>query len=371
MKKIAPLVFAFLLPCFVVPVTAEELVFIGRGDKNIHVGKLDTSTGALTDVRQAAELPAPSFICIAPNHHFLYAVSEGRTAEKSGISAFAIGPDGALTLLNRQPSGGAGPCYVAVDPEGKCVLAANYASGSMVVFPLQSDGSLGARSTFIQDHGSSGVNPGRQEGPHAHCALTDPGDHYAFDCDLGLDQVLIYKIDPATGILTPNDPPFFSGKPGAGPRHLTFHPNGRFAYLINELDSTIVTLAYDASKGTLAAQQTSALLPEDFKGKSTAAEVAVHPSGKFVYGSNRGHDSITVFSCDPETGHLTLVEHHSSGGKTPRNFEIDPTGGFLLAANQSGEIVVFRIDPATGKLHETGSVVHVPIPMCIQCIPEP
>jgi len=369
MKPLFQIAFAFALILCVQSVVASELVFIGRGDKNIHVGRLDPTTGALTDVRQVAELLAPSFLCIAPSHHFLYAVSEGQTPEKSAISAFAIGADGALTFLNRQPSGGSGPCHVSVDPQGKCVMTANYGSGSMAVFPIQPDGSLGARSAFFQDQGSS-VNQERQQGPHAHCVLTDPADRYAFDCDLGLDQVLIYKIDPATGTLTPNDPPFFAGKPGSGPRHLTFHPNGRFAYLINELDSTIVTLAYDASAGSFSALQSSPLLPNDYNGKSTAAEVVVHPSGKFVYGSNRGHDSITVFSCDPDTGHLTFVERHSSGGKTPRNFEIDPSGAFLLAANQSGVVVIFRIDPATGKLTETGNAVHIPIPMCIKCLPE-
>jgi 6-phosphogluconolactonase len=352
------------------PLFANQLVFIGRGDKNIHVANFDTSTGALTDVRQVAELPGPSFICLSPNHKFLFAVSEGHDAQSSAISAFSVGRDGSLAFINRQPSGGSGPCHVSVDPQGKCVMAANYGSGSMVAFPLQADGSLGPQSAFFQDHGSSGVVPDRQDGPHAHCVITDPADRYAFDCDLGLDQVLSYKIDPATATLTPNDPPFFAGKPGAGPRHLAFHPNGRFAFVINELDSAIVSLAYDAAKGTFSAIQTSALLPEDFTGKSTAAEVAVHPSGKFVYGSNRGHDSIAVFACDPETGKLTLVERHPSGGKTPRNFEIDPTGAFLLAANQSGNVVVFRIDPATGKLRETGHSIEIPIPMCVKCIPE-
>jgi 6-phosphogluconolactonase len=351
--------------------TAAELVFIGRGDQNIHVARFDTNSGALTGLHQVAALLAPSFLCLAPNHHSLYAVSEGQSPQDSAITAFAVAPNGDLAFLNRQPSGGSGPCCVATDSHGQCVLAANYGSGSMAVFTVQPNGALGPRSAFIQDHGSS-VNPDRQQGPHSHCALTDPADHFAFDCDLGLDQVLVYKIDPASGTLTPNDPPFFSGKPGSGPRHLVFHPNGRFAYLINELDSTIVSLAYDPSLGTLSALQSSPLLPADFTGKNTAAEVVVHPSGQWVYGSNRGDNSLVVFACDPATGRLTYLQRLPSGGKIPRNFEIDPTGSYLLAANQdSDNIVTFRIDPATGKLSDTGNAVQIPRPMCLKFLVTP
>ncbi|HWD19314.1 MAG TPA: lactonase family protein [Verrucomicrobiae bacterium] len=347
---------------------AGELVFIGRGDKNIHVARLDLQTGALSGVREAAQVFAPSFLAIAPNHHFLYAISEGSAISNSALSAFALGKDGALTFLNRQSAVGSGPCHVSVDPRGQCAFLANYNSGSMTVYPLQTDGSLAAPSTFIQNHGSSVVRE-RQQGPHAHCAETDLAGRYVFDCDLGLDQVLIYKLDAAHGTLTPNDPPFFAAHPGSGPRHLAFHPNGHFAYLISEMAATVTALTYDPEKGRLAEIQTESLTPEDYKGWRSGAEVAVHPTGRWVYASHRGDNTITVFACDVATGRLTVVERKSSGGKIPRDFEIDTTGAFLLAANQdSGLIVVFRIDPATGRLQETGQTLAIPMPMCLKCL---
>jgi len=352
------------LPSF----AATEWVFIGRGDHNIAFAHLDSDSGALSDFRQVAELPAPSFLALSPNHHFLYAVSEEQSADGSAVSAFAIGSDGVLTFLNRQLTGGHGPCHVSVDPTGRWVFAANYGSGSMAVFPAKPDGSLEPRSDFIQNHGS-GPNHQRQEGPHAHCVVTDlPGQH-VFDCDLGLDEVLIYNFDPASGVVTPDDPPFYKSQPGSGPRHLTFHPNGRFAYLLCEMASTLTALDYDPSNGHLSPIQTVPLLPTTFTGHSTAAEVAVHPSGKWVYGSNRGDDSIAVFSCDEQTGRLTLLQHVSSGGKTPRHFEIDATGHFLLAASQDSAIVtVFRLDPATGRLEETPNRLELPHPECVLCL---
>jgi len=366
----APVSLLLLLFWGAQPAHCGELVFIGRGDKNIHVAQFDTNSGALTDLREVAQLSAPSFLAIAPNHKFLFAVSEGQEPDTSALTAFAIKPGGGLRMLNHQLTGGLGPCQVSVDAQTKCAMVANYASGSIALFPVENNGWLGPLWTFYQYHGSS-VNPERQAGPHAHAILADPADRFAFACDLGLDKVFIYKIDPEARTLQANDPSSFETKPGAGPRHLAFHPNGRFAYLINEIDCTIDSLAYDAGKGALTEIQTVRLLPDDFKGWNTAAEVAVHPSGKWVYGSNRGDNSLVVFACAPETGKLTFVERRPSGGKTPRSFEIDATGNFLLAANQdSGAVVVFRIDPATGKLQETGQRASLPMPMCVKCMVE-
>ena len=347
----------------------RELVFVGSGHKNIAALWLNLTSGALSPAGEAAQVAAPSFLAISPNRRNLYAVSEGWDKAVSFVSAYRIDPEtGKLVLLNRQPSGGAGPCHVAVDQGGRNVLAANYASGSVSVFPLDKQGALGLMSAFIQDHGSS-INPQRQKGPYAHCIVTDAGDRFAFVCDLGLDKVLAFKFDPATGSLAANDPPFASVTPGAGPRHIAFHPNHRFAYVINELASTLTVFAYNDRKGILRQIEEQPLLPKDFKGRNTAAEVAVHPSGKFVYASNRGDDSIVVFRCNPRTGRLACIERHSTGGKTPRHFEIEPAGGFLLAANQnSGTIVVFRIDPKSGRLEPTGNTAVADTPTCVKCL---
>jgi 6-phosphogluconolactonase len=351
------------------PPDQAELVFVGSGHKNISAFWLDLTSGALGPIGEVAQLAAPSFLAISPNRRNLYAISEGQSQDSSSVSAFRIDTKtGKLAWLNRQPSSGSGPCHVAVDQRGGNVLVANYGSGSVSVFPIDKEGALGPMSAFIQDHGS-GVNPRRQKGPHAHCIVTDPDDRFAFVCDLGLDKVLVFKFDRSLGRLYANDPPFASSKPGAGPRHIAFHPNGRYAYVINEMASTVTAFAYDHGRGVLSEIEDQPLLPKDFKGQNTAAEVAVHPSGKFVYASNRGDDSIVVFGCDPDTGRLTFVERDSTEGKTPRHFEIDPSGAFLLAANQnSGTIIVFRIDNKTGRLQPTGNTAVANAPMCVKCL---
>jgi 6-phosphogluconolactonase len=362
----------FVFMWAVAPTSAEpktELVFVGSGKKNIETFRLDLVSGALTRDGLAAEIAHPSFLSIAPNHKFLYSISEGGNAEASGISAFAIDASaGKLTFLNRQPAGGSGPCYVEVDATGKCALIANYGSGSFAAFPLAENGEVQPVSAFIQDHGSS-VNPQRQEGPHGHCLVAGPGGKFAYGRDLGLDKVMIFKLDAQQGMLVPAEPAFTQTKPGAGPRHIAFHPNGRWAFVINEMGSTLSVFACDSSSGALREIQTLSTLPDGFSGQSTCAEVAVHPSGKFVYGSNRGDDSIVVFACDPRSGRLTFIERVPTGGKTPRQFEIDPTGRYLLAGNQdSNTVVVFRIDVASGRLQPTGSQVQTDNPMCVRCM---
>jgi 6-phosphogluconolactonase len=257
-----------------------------------------------------------------------------------------------------------------VDPTGKCLLVANYGSGSIAALPIRADGSLAEPSAVIQHQGSS-VNSQRQAGPHAHFITPDPRNRFALTCDLGLDQVLVYRLDAAKSSLTANNPPFAGVKPGAGPRHLAFHPSGRFVFLINEMGSTLTVFAYDAKRGALKELQTISTLPEGFAGNSTCAEVQVHPSGKFVYGSNRGHDSIAVFSFDAASGKLTCLEHQPTQGKTPRHFALDPAGHWLLAENQdSDNVVVFRVDAKTGRLSPAGQTVSVGAPVCAVFVPQ-
>jgi 6-phosphogluconolactonase len=251
------------------------------------------------------------------------------------------------------------------------VIVANYEGGNVAVFRIQDDGSLGERTAFVQHEGSS-VDPRRQQAPHAHGICLDPANRFAFVADLGLDKVLVYRFDSERGTLSAHDPPSAAVKPGSGPRHVALDPAGRFAYSINELASTVTAFASSAERGVLTEIQTVPTLPADFKGASTTAEIDIHPSGKFVYGSNRGHDTLAVFAVEEATGKLRLVEHVSTQGKTPRNFSVDPAGNFLLAANQgSGNIVIFRIDGSTGRLTPTGQVLQVGSPVCVEFVPAP
>ena len=355
----------------------ELLVYIGtytKGDsKGIYAYRLQPKTGKLTSLGLAAETVNPSFVAIHPNHRFLYSVSEigdfqgGKTG---AVSSFTIdSKTGLLTKLNTVSSKGSGPCYVRVDSTGKSLLVANYGSGSIAAMPIKSDGQLGEAVSAIQ-HSGTGADRDRQSGPHAHSINPSPDNRFAIVADLGLDEVLVYRLDPAKALLTPNDPPFTKVAPASGPRHFAFDPSGRFGYVINEMKSTVTAFSYDKNHGVLKEIQTITTLPKDFSGKSSTAEVQVHPSGKFLYGSNRGHDSIAMFTIDQKTGMLTPTGNVSTQGKTPRNFGIDPTGNFLLAANQdAGGVVVFRIDANTGKLTPTGDKLDVPFPVCVKFMP--
>ena len=348
--------------------------YTGAKSQGIYQMRLDLASGALGAPELAGEAVNPSFLAVHPSRKYLYAVNEvwgpaGKGA--SMVSAFAIAPDtGRLTFLNKNVSSGTGPCYVSVDREGHSALAANYASGSVFVLPIGADGRLGDPTAYIQ-HKGSGPNAKRQEGPHAHCIDPDPAGRFALACDLGLDKVLVYRFDAAKGTLAPNDPPAASVAPGAGPRHLAFHPNGRFVYVISEMASTVTAFSYDGARGTLAELQTLATLPADFSGASTCAEVKVHPSGRFLYGSNRGHDSIAIFAIGSD-GKLKALGHQPTQGKNPRHFAIDPTGAWLLAANQNSDsVVVFRIDPQSGGLSPAGSAATVSAPVCVEFVPMP
>ncbi len=354
------------------PASDASLVYIGTytgaQSKGIYVAHFDSGTGRLTLPRLAAITPSPSFLALGPGGRVLYAVGEtANLGDKrvGAVSAFKVeARTGRLTLLNQQFSGGAGPCHLAVDHTGKCLLVANYGDGSIAAVPIQADGSLGEPATVIQHKGSS-VNQARQAGPHAHFIVPDPANRFALACDLGLDQVLVYRLSPGKCLLSANDPPFAAVKPGSGPRHLAFHPSGRYVFLLNEMSATMVAFAYDAERGALKELQTVSALPEGFTGQKSGAEVQVHPSGKFVYGSNRGHDSIAVFGFDAASGKLTFLECQSTEGKTPRHFAFDPSGQWLLAENQdSDSIVVFRVDAKTGRLSPTAQSVPVGAPVC-------
>lgn len=342
----------------------------GSTSKGIYAYRFDPATGQATPLGLAAETTNPSFVALHPNGRFLYAVNELQNYKgpnSGGVSAFSIDrATGKLTLLNEVPSRGADPCYITVDKTGKYVLVANYTGGSLAVFPVLPDGKLGEASTFIQ-HTGHGTNPQRQEGPHVHSVDLSPDNRLAFVDDLGLDELFVYKFDSVKGTLTANDPPFAKLDPGAGPRHFALHPSGKFAYVIAEMGSTVTAFSTDLKKGILQRLQTVSTLPKDFSGENDDAEVHIAPSGKFLYASNRGHDSIAIFAIDPVKGTLTKIDDVSTQGKIPRSFEIDPTGRYLFAENQkSDSIVVFRIDEKTGRLSSTGQKLDVGSPVCVK-----
>jgi 6-phosphogluconolactonase len=343
----------------------SELVYVGSGHQDIYGFWLNVDAGTLEPIGRLAHVDAPSFLAVSPNKRYVYAISEGSTPTASTISAFERNTaNEQLNFINARVTGGTGPCFVEVDRIHGDVLVANYTSGSASVFPTLAGGFLGEMSGFAQDKGSS-VNAQRQEGPHAHCIITDPDDRFAFVCDLGLDKVMIFRLD-ASGRLTPNDPASAPVKPGSGPRHIAFTPNSRFAYVANELVSTVSAFAYNKARGSLTPLADYPMLPADFTGQNYAAEIAVHPSGRFVYASNRGHDSIAVYAVDRATGALTLVERAPSLGKFPRSFAMDRRGRYMIVAGQdSGSLYVFSIDPKTGALRPTGGQATADRPMCV------
>lgn len=345
---------------------------VGKGE-GIYICRLDLASGALSRPVLAARTVNPSFLTLdAPGRH-LYAAEEVgyEPAQPAGsVSAFARdAASGDLTPLNRQPSHGAAPCHLSLDRTGRVLLVANYASGSVAVLPIETDGSLRRATDLVQHHGSS-VHPVRQQGPHAHSITPDPANRHAIVADLGLDQLLIYRLDAASGRLTPNASPAINVRPGAGPRHVAFHPNGRRLYAVNELDCTVSAYTYDPERGGLAEFQTVSTLPDGFAGRNTCADIHVHPSGAWLYVSNRGHDSLAVFAIEPATGRLRPVAHEPSGGAIPRNFALDPTGAYLLAANQNSDrVAVFRLDPGSGRPTPTGHTAPIPSPVCVVFAP--
>jgi len=354
----------------------EYLAYVGtftrRTSEGIYVFHLDSATGELRDRQLVAETEDPSFLAISPGQEFLYAVGE-REAPEGTASAYAIDrASGELRFLNRQSTGGPGPCHLAVDATGRVLIVANYRGGSVAVFPISTDGRIGPISDFIQHEGSSVVEDW-QEGPHAHSVTLGPANRLALVADLGLDRLMLYDLDAAAAKLRPADPPWVEFAPGAGPRHFDWCPGAsggtRYGYVINELDSTITALSYDEGQGRFEVLQTVPALPDGFAGTSHCADIHVSPSGRFVYGSNRGDDSIVVYRIDGATGTLLYVGHESTQGQNPRNFAITPAGDYLLAENQDSDtIVTFAIDQETGKLRPTGSVADAPMPVCLKFV---
>ena len=339
-------------------------------DGGIYLCRLNSLTGEITLQGETKGIDNPSFLAIDSNNHFLYAVNEVSDVNGNpggAVSSFEIDPEnGRLRFVAQQLTLGESPCHISIDRTGKFLLITNYTGGNVTVVPILQDGNPGNYVEHIQHKGHS-INPDRQNAPHPHSINLSPDNNYAFVPDLGLDKILIYRFDPQTGKLRPGDFPYISLKPGSGPRHFTFHPDGRFAYVINELNSTVTVFKYKSVKGTLKEIQTISTLPEEFTGESNCADIHIHPNGKYLYGSNRGHNSIVIFSIDPSNGKLIQRGFTSTQGDFPRNFAIDPSGLYMLAANQrSDSIFSFRINIETGELIPTGHMIEIPKPVCIK-----
>jgi 6-phosphogluconolactonase len=343
--------------------------FVDGKAEGIYIYHLDPHSGALTysaTVSGPGTLN-PSFVTLRPDKRCLYAVNEitGGKGPHGTVSAFAVDPaSGHLSYLNQQSTHGLAPCYASVEPKGRYCLAANYETGSLCVLPILPDGRLGEASDTVQFSGS-GPHPERQEGPHAHMVLPSPAGDFILAVDLGTDRLMAFRLDPERGTLSPADPPWAAMPPGAGPRHLAFHPQRPLAYVISELTSAVTVLRY--AQGAFEALQTLSTLPDGFTGQNLGAEIVAAPSGRFVYASNRGHDSLAIYAVDQASGRLSLVGHESTQGVGPRNFAIDRSGALLLAANQDTDTVVtFWIDPESGTLRPTGHVAAVPTPVCLE-----
>jgi len=349
----------------------EPLVFISAfatGEQGaIHACQLDLSSGQLKQIHKTADVEHPFFLAVSPNNKFLYSIHAKSFGGKENeyIAAYKIvGTTGQLKLLNRQSALGTAACYLDVDATGKTVAVANYSTGSVASLPVREDGSLGEAATFIQHEGSS-INASRQEGPHAHSIVVSPDNRYFYAADLGLDQVLGYHLDAKTSKLSPNEQPFVKTEPGAGPRHLLFHPNGKYIYVINELTNSVSLFDYNSESGRLTKRQTISTLPEDFDGTSHCADLKITPDGRYLYGTNRGHDSIAAYEISDD-GRLALLGIEPSLGKGPQNLAIAPDGKLLLCANMPGNnVAVFRINPQTGGLKSVGEPFEMTSPSCI------
>ncbi|HKC46156.1 MAG TPA: lactonase family protein [Gemmatimonadales bacterium] len=350
------------------PLVDDALLYVGTytdpsRSAGIYRLLMDRDSGQLTSAGSVDAGPNPSFLAIHPNGRVLYAVNE---VERGAVAAFAIAGDGALSKLGQTPSEGSAPCYVSVDTSGRVVLVANYDSGTVALLPVQPDGTLGPATSVVQ-HTGRGPIAERQSGPHAHCIIVDPSNRFAIAADLGADRVFVYHLDPDQGRLRRNEAGDVSLRPGAGPRHLAFHPTLPLVFVANELDSTVASLRFNAEGGDLTLLGAQSSLPAGWTGTNYPADIHVAPSGRSLYVSNRGHNSLAVFSVAESTGALALVQTVSTGGDWPRNFTLDPTGRWLLVANQkSNSIVVFARDDASGTLTPTGRRIAVPSPVCLR-----
>ena len=354
------------------PQGREQTLYVGTytsgKSEGIYVYRMNSVTGALTRLKSIQSVN-PSFLVIDRSRRYLYAVNEVKEFDgkpEGAVSAFSIEPKtGSLTFLNQQSSRGADPCHLTVDRKRKLLVVANYTGGNVAVLPINGDGSLAA-ATDVKQHQGSSIKE-QQNGPHTHCVVLDHSEQHALVTDLGIDKIMIYRLDKSGGKLIPGPQPAVPLQSGAGPRHLALHPNGKLVYVINELNSTVSTFKFDESHDTLSLVDTVSTLPVNFFGSNSCADIHVSANGKFLYGSNRGPDSIVVFAIDMRTGRPNYIEHMPSGGKWPRNFNIDPTGRFLLVANQhTDNVVSFKIDPQTGRLQPTGQIAEIPTPVCLK-----
>ena len=372
LRKYIPALVYIAMTSLIMDTAANDTlpIFIGtyttKNSRGIYRTQLDLNTGVLAAPVLAARIKNPSFLALHPNRRWLYAVSETDSFEgkaTGGVTALTMDAStGALTELNRVTTGGAAPCHLAVDATGTRLVVANYMDGNATLFPIESDGKLGVSRQKLQFSGS-GPNKQRQCSPHVHGVIFDSANRFALITDLGTDRIMLYRL---TDTLQPHEPPFVCAAPGAGPRHAVFAPDGRHLFVINEMASTVTVYAWDAVRGLPTPHQTISTLPLNYSNNNTCAEIAVHPSGHFVYASNRGHDSIAVFAFDPRSAQLTLLQHQPTGGRAPRHFTLDPSGRWLLAANQkSDNIVVFGVDPTSGRLVPTGHSIDVPMPVCV------
>ena len=352
------------------PQHGRYILYVGVYGKGVYAYRYDTNGAELESLGLVGEITNPSFLATDREFRYLYAVSELEGKETGGVAAFAIDrASGALKPLNHLSSAGIAPCHLVVDHTNKMLMVANYTTGGVSVFPIAQDGSLGKMSGLLEAHGSS-VNSERQEGPHAHETVVSPDNRFLYVPDLGLDQIRIYRIDPATAKVTPNDPAFAKVDAGYGPRHMAFSADGRFAYVACELKSFVVVFAHDASDGSLKEISSVSTLPEGFKGENGPAEIEVSPNGKFVYVSNRGPGTIAVFAVNQEDGNLKQIQIAATGGTWPRGFTVDPSGRFLVAGDQKADqFVLFDVDPASGKLTLTGRVFNVPSPVDFLFVP--
>lgn len=349
---------------------ADYFVYVGTYGKGVYAYRYTSGEGKLDPLGLTGEVLNPSFLATDPESKYLYAVSEVEGNKDGGVAAFSIDrATGKLKALNHVSSAGVAPCHLSVDQTGKMVVVANYGTGGVSAFPIEADGQLGSMSALMTAQGSS-VNPQRQKGPHAHEAVISVNNQFVYVPDLGLDQIRIYRMDPAQAQLKPADPAFIKEEPGSGPRHIAFHPNGKYAYVINELKSAVYVFNYDSASGGLQQVQTVSTLPAGFTGENAPAEVRVDRAGKFLYASNRGPGTIAVFSIDPAAGTLKQVQVAATGGTFPRGFEIDPTGRYLFAGDQKADqFVVFQVDSASGLLTLTGKVFNVPSPVSFAFVP--
>ncbi len=355
------------------PLLSAQILYVGSytqpqsSAKGIYAYKLDAKTGKLAELGLMAETPNPTFLALHPNGKYLYAINEINTfqgKQAGSVTAYSVDrATGKLTLLNQVSSGGPGPCHLIVDATGKTLMVANYGGGSFASFPIMPDGKLGEAASFVQDEGSS-ANKSRQSGPHAHSVNLPRNNKFMLGADLGTDKVMVFRLDAPNGKIAPASPPSASVKPGSGPRHMVIAPDEKHVYVVNEMASAVTTFEYDANTAAMKEIDMVSTLPADFKGESTCAEIAIDARGRFVYASNRGHNSIAVFAVDAKTGKLTLIQNQSSGGAIPRGFILDPSGNWLIAGNQNtNNIAILKVDRKTGKLTATGDKLDLGAPV--------